>query len=54
MQTTITTTEELEIKISSIIGKYRQEAYEAIEEKMWTALVEAGICILENEGLFLM
>lgn len=54
MQTTITTTEELEIKISSIIGKYRQEAYEAIEEKMWTAVVEAGICILENEGLFLM
>lgn len=54
MQTTITTTEDLEKKVSSIIGQYRQEAYEAIEEKMWTALVEAAICILENEGLFLM
>ena len=54
MQTPITTTEELEKKISGIIGQYRQEAYDAIEEKMWTALVEAGICILENEGLFLM
>ena len=54
METPITTTEDLEKKISGIIGKYRQEAYEAIEEKMWTALIEAGICILENEGLFLM
>lgn len=54
METAISTTEDLEKKISGIIGKYRQEAYEAIEEKMWTALIEAGICILENEGLFLM
>ena len=54
METAITTTEDLEKKISGIIGKYRQEAYEAIEVKMRTALVEAGICILENEGLFLM
>ena len=54
MQTPITTTEDLERKISDIIGKYREEAYEAIEEKMWTALLEAGFCILENEGLFLM
>ena len=51
METAITTTEDLEKKISGIIGKYRQEAYEAIEEKMWTALVEAGICILENEEI---
>lgn len=54
METAIATTEDLEKKISGIIGKYRQEAYEAIEEKMWTALIEAGICILENEGMFLM
>lgn len=54
METAISTTEDLEKRISGIIGKYRQEAYEAIEEKMWTALIEAGICILENEGLFLM
>lgn len=54
METAIATTEDLEKRISGIIGKYRQEAYEAIEEKMWTALIEAGICILENEGLFLM
>ena len=54
METPITTTEELEKKISSIIGKYRQEAYEVIEEKMWTALLEAGMCIIENDGLMLM
>lgn len=54
MQTPITTTEDLEKTISEIIGKYREEAYEAIEEKMWAALIEAGSCILENEGLFLM
>ena len=54
MKTPITTTEDLEKTISEIIGKYREEAYEAIEEKMWAALIEAGSCILENEGLFLM
>ena len=54
METPITTTEELEKKISGIIGKYRQETYNVIEEKMWAALHEAGMCIIENEGLMLM
>lgn len=54
MDTTITTTEELEMRVSSIIGQYREQAYAAIEEMMWAALKEAGACILENESLMLM
>ena len=52
--TPITTTEDLERRISGIINSYRQEAYAVIEEKMWAAFAEAAICILENEGLFLL
>ena len=54
MDTTITTTEDLERRISGIIHTYRQEAYAVIEEKMWAALAEAATCILQNEGLFLL
>ena len=54
MDTTITTTEDLERRISGIIHTYRQEAYAIIEEKMWAALTEAATCILQNEGLFLL
>jgi hypothetical protein len=54
MDKTITTTEDLERRISGIIHTYRQEAYAIIEEKMWAALTEAATCILQNEGLFLL
>jgi hypothetical protein len=54
MDTTITTTEELEKRISSIINSYREEAYAFIEEKMWAALAESAICILENDSLYLL
>ena len=54
MDTTITTTEDLEKRISSIIRTYREETYAFIEEKMWAALAEAAICILENDSLYLL
>lgn len=54
MQTTITTTEDLERRISSIIHSYREEAYAFVEEKMWAAFAEAAICILENDSLYLL
>ena len=43
METTITTTDELEMKVSSII-----------EEIMWETLSEAGHCILKHDALHLM
>ena len=54
MDTTITTTEDLERRISGIIHTYREEAYAVIEEKMWASFAEAATCILQNEGLFLL
>lgn len=54
MDTTITTTEDLERRICSIIQTYREEAYAFVEEKMWAALAEAAICILENNSLYLL
>lgn len=52
--TDITTTDELEIKISSIIEEARQLAYRIIEEIMWETLSEAGHCILKHDSLYLM
>lgn len=54
MYTDITTTEELEKRICSIINTYRSQAYASVEEKMWEALSEAAECILHNDSLFLL
>ena len=55
METTdITTTEELERKISSIIGEARQLAYNIIEEIMWETLSEAAHSILKHDSLYIM
>ena len=55
METTeITTTEELEKKVSSIIGEARQLAYNIIEEIMWDTLSEACHYILKHDSLYIM
>lgn len=54
METTITTTEELELKISSIIEESRQLVYSIIEEIMWETLSQAGHCILKHDSLHLL
>ena len=54
METTITTTDELEMKVSSIIEESRRLVYSIIEEIMWETLSEAGHCILKHDALHLM
>lgn len=54
MDTAITTTADLEKRVSAIIQSYREEAYALVEEKMWAALTESAICILEEDSLHLL
>ena len=54
METTISTTEDLERRISSIIHDYREKAYAFVEDMMWEAFSEAAACILENDSLYLL
>lgn len=45
MENRITSTSELENRVSAIIEGYRQKAYICIEEVMWKAFEEVGKCI---------
>ena len=47
METTITTTIDLEAQVGAIVEQYRKEAFAFVEEMMWSAFEEIGECILK-------